>query len=133
LFPELLPRLVFHTPGHCDDCRHSFKVVEIAPALHNQVWYEFAEASDILCVSCMFVRAAQRQVRLSLASLVPCPFNLLCNPSSFDQVLQHVHNNKLPPHLDLQAWHRAAVDCLSINSRPSPSPEFFIDRCGRHV
>jgi hypothetical protein len=34
----------------------------------------------MLCVDGMFTRAAQRDIRLSLASLKPVPVNLVCKP-----------------------------------------------------
>ena len=50
--------------------------------LSDAVWRKLAGRHEMLCAECMFTRAAARDVRLSLASLQPCEFNLMCSPVS---------------------------------------------------
>ena len=63
--------------GHCDgcDCR---LVPERPPApmLHDHIWCQLADPREMLCLACMYMRAAQRDIQLSLASLKPVPVNL---------------------------------------------------------
>ena len=71
----------------CDDCDRSFSKVPLTPMLHDRVWLKLASADETLCGSCFFERAIQRDIRLTLASLRPCHWNLdrnLGNPSWFD-------------------------------------------------
>jgi hypothetical protein len=62
----------------CDDCTRSFddQNMMMAPMLHDRVWGRLAHEDETLCGSCMFKRAADRGIKLRLADLAPCPFNL---------------------------------------------------------
>jgi len=107
--------------GHCDgcDCR---LVPERPPApmLHDHIWCQLADPREMLCLDCMFMRAAQRDIRLSLASLKPVPVNLVCNPWSWFDLFLNFNKNKLPRDFDLQAWRQAAERCS-----PHELPSFF--------
>jgi hypothetical protein len=64
----------------CQDCLRNIdhRAVQLAPMLLNEVWQQLAEnPKDVLCVDCISIRAAARKITLSLASLKPCPFNVL--------------------------------------------------------
>src|SRR5262249_46028759 len=62
----------------CDDCRNSFHDprVTMAPMLHDHVWGRLAHEDEALCGRCMFQRANDRGIELTLADLRPCPSNL---------------------------------------------------------
>jgi hypothetical protein len=61
----------------CTDCRRRLVVdVAMAPMLHDRAWRRLAREDETLCAGCMFKRAAARHVKLTLAHLRPCPFNL---------------------------------------------------------
>ena len=75
------------TRWRCDDCNKSFNKVPLAPMLHDRVWLKLASQDETLCGPCFFARATQRDIRLTLASLRPCRWNLdrnLGNQSWFD-------------------------------------------------
>jgi hypothetical protein len=106
---------------HCDGCRQSFDQEPPAPMLHEEVWQKIGDRSERLCATCMFKRAKERGVRLTLASLQPLPVNVRCNPWSwFDLFLERVHHGELPPDFDMQAWCKAAEFFP-----PSVLPSFF--------
>jgi hypothetical protein len=48
----------------------------MAPMLEDHAWHQLARSDETLCGVCMFNRAAQMRIKLRLADLVPCPFNL---------------------------------------------------------
>jgi len=62
----------------CDDCRKSFRDprVTMAPMLHDHVWSRLAREDETLCGVCMFKRASNRHIKLSLADLRACPANV---------------------------------------------------------
>jgi len=60
----------------CDACQQSFDDVPRARMLRDAVWRKLAERQASLCAGCMFERAVDRSVDLTLADLEPCPFNL---------------------------------------------------------
>jgi hypothetical protein len=106
---------------HCDDCGVDFCVISPAPMLRDEVWAAIGQPTERLCADCMFRRAKERGVRLTLASLKPLPVNLRCNPWSwFDLFLERVHHGELPPDFDMQAWRKAAEVFP-----PSVLPSFF--------
>jgi hypothetical protein len=76
-------------------------VVGLAPKLHDAVWRKLAGRHKMLCAECMFTRAAARDVRLSLASLQPCEFNLMCSPVSWFELFASV---EIRPPKNLDAW-----------------------------
>jgi len=49
----------------------------LAPILHDATWLKLADKHVVLCAECMFQRAAEREVALTLADLRPCMFNTL--------------------------------------------------------
>jgi len=65
----------------CDDCCSSFHDPDLtmAPMLHDRVWRRLARPHETLCGECMFKRAADRHIKLTLADLWPCPANLELN------------------------------------------------------
>ena len=77
---------------HCDACGQSFDDESPAPMLQDEVWQKIGDRSERLCATCMFKRAKDRGIRLTLACLKPVPVNLRCNPWSwFDLFLERVH------------------------------------------
>jgi hypothetical protein len=90
----------------CDDCGKTPNVVELAPMLHNAVWCKLAGRHEMLCAECMFTRAAARDVRLSLASLQRCEFNLVCSPVSWFELFASI---EIRPPKNLDAWRAVAA------------------------
>lgn len=91
---------------NCDDCGKTPNVVELAPMLHDAVWCKLAGRHEMLCAECLFTRAAARNVRLSLASLQPCEFNLMCSPVSWFELFASV---EIRPPKNLDAWRAVAA------------------------
>jgi hypothetical protein len=107
--------------GHCDGCdRRLVPERPPAPMLHDHIWCQLADPREMLCVDCMVMRAAQHDIRLSLASLKPVPVNLVCNPWSWFDLFLNFNKNKLPRNFDLQAWRQAAERCS-----PQELPSLF--------
>jgi len=90
----------------CSDCDRTPKVTELAPILRDAVWRKLAASHEMLCVQCMFTRAAAQDICLSLASLQPCDFNLMCSPVSWFELFASVEI-RAPANLD--AWRAAAA------------------------
>ena len=67
----------------CDGCNRSFDDVRLAPMLHDATWLKLADKHTVLCAECMFGRAAEREVALTLTDLRPCMFNVLHSPHSW--------------------------------------------------
>jgi hypothetical protein len=85
----------------CDGCRQSFNDVPRAPMLRDAAWRKLADPQAILCAGCMLERAIDRSVDLTLADLLPCPFNLFHAPRSW----YHLFANGTPPS---DEWRMAA-------------------------
>jgi hypothetical protein len=85
----------------CDSCRKSFSKVPMAPVLHDEVWGKLAHPHEILCAPCMFSRAIERNVHLTLASLRPCPFNLSQSPQSWFDVFR---SDEIGPPRNIDEW-----------------------------
>lgn len=90
----------------CGDCGKTLNVVELAPMLHDAVWCKLAGRHEMLCAECMFTRATARDVRLSLASLQPCEFNLMCSPVSWFELFASI---EIRPPKNLDAWRAVAA------------------------
>ena len=90
----------------CGDCGRTPNVTELAPMLRDAVWRELASQHEMLCVQCVFTRAAARDVYLSLASLQPCDFNLMFSPVSWFELFASV---EMRPPANLDAWRTAAA------------------------
>ncbi|HEY6860244.1 MAG TPA: hypothetical protein VI358_10725 [Pseudolabrys sp.] len=90
----------------CGDCGKNPTVVELAPMLYDAVWRELAGGHEMLCAKCMFTRATARDVRLSLASLQPCEFNLMCSPVSWFELFVSI---EMRPPENLDAWRAVAA------------------------
>jgi len=71
------------------------------------------------CLDCMWMRAGQRGVRLSLVGLKPVPVNLVCDSWSWFDLLE-IGRHKLSRNFNLQAWRKAAEGCS-----PHELPRFF--------
>jgi hypothetical protein len=108
--------------NYCDGCNRRFVLSRPpAPMLRDDVWQELADEYDTLCVGCMFERANERGIYLTLMSLKPLPVNLDCNPWSwFDLFAERCHNNMVPEDFDMEAWCKAAG-----YYPPSRLPYFF--------
>jgi hypothetical protein len=60
----------------------------------------------MVCAHCMFARAAARDVRLALANLYPCQFNLMHSPVSWFELFASV---EIRPPVNFDAWRAAAT------------------------
>lgn len=60
----------------CDYCDKSLRKVDMAPMLHDDVWTSIAPELATLCGPCMFKSAHHKGIKLTLADLRPCMFNL---------------------------------------------------------
>ena len=70
----------------CDSCRHHWSdAVILGPVLRDATWHRLARKHETLCGDCVFQRAADRGVTLTIADLKPCRFNESDNPSWFDR------------------------------------------------
>jgi hypothetical protein len=91
----------------CDDCRKSFRNprVTMAPMLHDHVWDLLARKDETLCGACMFKRAADQHIELTIADLRPCPFNLERAPliSWFESFAK----DESEPPKNLAEWEKA--------------------------
>jgi hypothetical protein len=90
----------------CSDCRRSFedKDTMMAPMLHDRIWRGLAPRNETLCGVCMFKRAAEQRVWLTLDDLSPCFFNLQCAPFSWFEFF--AANEPAPPK-NLRQWEDA--------------------------
>lgn len=91
----------------CDDCARSPELTEIAPMLHDDVWRKLAGPRQKLCAQCMFVRAAARNVRLTLESLKPCQLNLTFSPVSWFDLFAAIETK---PLANLDPWRVVATE-----------------------
>ncbi len=89
----------------CDDCGKDLDEVVIGPVLRDEVWHRLAVRGEMICAQCMFARAAARDVRLALADLHPCQFNLMHSPVSWFELFAFL---ELTPPANLDAWRAAA-------------------------
>jgi hypothetical protein len=55
-------------------------MLRLAPILHDATWLKLADEHTALCAECMFQRASERGVVLTLADLLPCTFNARRRP-----------------------------------------------------
>jgi DNA-directed RNA polymerase subunit RPC12/RpoP len=86
----------------CVDCGEE-DPGNLAPMLHDDVWSSIAKKDYFLCTQCMFKRATKRGVKITLASLYPCLFNLSGWPySPFD--LLRLRWPAEAPCPDIEAW-----------------------------
>ena len=95
----------------CSDCRCSFDDprVKMAPILQDRVWRRLAPNNEPLCSAWMFKRATSRGIRLTLADLWPCLFNLQNAPFSWFEL--YAADEPAPPK-NLSQW-RDALQGLS--------------------
>jgi hypothetical protein len=85
----------------CDGCGESFDDVPLAPVLIDATWLRVAAKRETLCVGCMFQRATERSVALTLADLAPCPFNVFHSPRSWYDLFL---SRESEPPASLAAW-----------------------------
>jgi hypothetical protein len=90
----------------CDDCGKSPDEIVIGPVLHDAVRRRLAIRGEMVCADCMFARAAARNVRLALANLYPCRFNLMHSPVSWFELFASL---EIRPPANLEAWRAAAT------------------------
>ena len=62
-------------PYRCDGCGVSFNRRPMAPMLADAAWLRLAGDRDRLCAECMFARAFERRVALTVMDLRVCEFN----------------------------------------------------------
>ena len=98
----------------CDGCRRSWDTIPRAPMLRDEVWLQFADDRELLCVLCMFDRARKRQIHLGLSSLKVCEFNLFHAPHSFyDHFLRKEEH---PSPAILGEW-QALIDAIAADRK----------------
>jgi hypothetical protein len=95
----------------CDDCHNSFfrhPKVTMAPMLHDHVWGQLARFDEVLCDVCMFKRARDRRIKLSLADLRPCLSNLEYTPRRFwSPWFEFFAKDESEPPENLAEWVKA--------------------------
>jgi hypothetical protein len=80
----------------CDGCKRPWRgknaagrvsrrlTLPLGPMLHDATWAKLADEDEkVLCAECTSQRAKERGVRLSLADLRPCQYNLFYWPNSW--------------------------------------------------
>ena len=72
--------------------------------LHDRSWIQLAPPNITLCNDCMLKRAADKHIKLTLADLTPCPFNLRHGPLSWFELF--AKEETAPPH-NLAEWQEA--------------------------
>jgi hypothetical protein len=83
----------------CDGCsRNLFREARLGPELHDATWLKLAGKHAVLCSECMFQRAAECGVALTLADLKPCLANVARSPNSWYELFLSRENDP-PPHL----------------------------------
>jgi hypothetical protein len=107
-----------HDPK-CDGCHKHFGDGVDAPVLHDDVWQDIADQSETLCAQCMFTRAGERRVYLSLASLKPCACNLFHWPHSWFNLFASVEP---PPTVVDYEWRAAARMLQTLISDGTRAP-----------
>ena len=60
----------------CDACGKDYQG-RLAPMLRDEVWQQLANKTQILCDPCCQERAKTLEIEITLATLEPCPFNLI--------------------------------------------------------
>jgi crossover junction endodeoxyribonuclease RuvC len=91
---------------NCDDCARNFQGdVRMAPMLHDRSWCQLAPEDKTLCSDCMFKRADDKGIKLTLADLKPCPFNLQRGPFSWFE--RFAKDESAPPN-NLAEWQDAS-------------------------
>jgi hypothetical protein len=86
----------------CADCSG---ITAPSPMLQDREWARLADEREYLCVACLINRAEAKGVRLSLASLKPCPLNLL-TPSSLPYYYIFASVETRPPQ-NIDEWSDA--------------------------
>jgi hypothetical protein len=90
----------------CDGCNRSFADVRLAPMLHDATWLKLADKHAVLCAECMFQRAAERGVALTMADLGDCTFNARHSPRSWYDLFRS-RESESPPVIS-EWFHRRA-------------------------
>jgi hypothetical protein len=68
----------------CDGCnRNLFHEVRLGPELHDATWLKLADKHAVLCGECMFQRAAECGVTLTLADLRQRTDSVAHSPNSW--------------------------------------------------
>jgi hypothetical protein len=99
---------------HCDGCGASLRKRPLGPMLTDDAWQQIGDPDELLCGPCVFKRARERGIKLTLASLQPCPLNLFDRPNSWFDLLQ-AGESREPADLG-DEWRRAA----ELVPRPTP-------------
>ena len=100
----------------CDGCDVSLNKVQLAPMLTDPVWRRLTNPGELLlCGNCFFRRAIERDIKLTLAELRPCQFNLYHWPDCWFDLfcrLSRSANGRRgePPAADEAAWRAAWLE-----------------------
>jgi hypothetical protein len=94
----------------CTECKSEGSA---APMLRDEAWARIAGPCENLCAACVWKRLKERGVRIELASLKPCPFNLFHRPMSWFDIFTRW--SKDDPPVDIAAWLRAERDLRKID------------------
>ena len=90
---------------HCSDCPGTMDDVNWGPMLFGDVWLKLADAREFLCFDCLLARAEARGIKLTIASLKPCPINFCGSASPFAYFMR---GQTMPPP-NFKQWQEAAV------------------------
>jgi hypothetical protein len=93
----------------CAGCHKGFEEVPTAPMLTDEAWAKFAGPKDQLCAECFFGRARDRRIDLTLADLLPCPFNLFPSPRSWFDLFLSLEKDEPP---NIAEWRTAMIALL---------------------
>jgi hypothetical protein len=104
----------------CAACGHRKK--PLAPMLHDKVWKAFAAAQETLCAACFYRRTIDRDVRVTLADLLPCPFNLFGAPQSWFDLFRSIDGH--PGSAILNQWR---VEAWKVRAWPEIGPHLWAE------
>jgi hypothetical protein len=90
----------------CDGCRRSWNEVYAGPMLCDATWRRLADEAETLCEDCVRQRSFDRRVRIALADLLPCEFNLFHWPHSYFNLFASIET---PPTVVSNKWRVAAA------------------------
>jgi hypothetical protein len=74
--------------------------------LRDATWRRLADKAETLCGHCVLQRSIERQVPITLADLLPCPFNLDNWPHSWFNLFARIER---PPTFVSAGWRNAAA------------------------
>src|SRR5262249_24613275 len=91
---------------HCFGCQRDWMDPELAgaPMVNDDVWAKLGEPDDLLCEDCFFDLIKEKDIRVGLAELRPCLFNL-------DLWFDHFFEGDEPDEV-MTAWYDVLIGRL---------------------